>query len=129
MGLSRADISALAQAKSANYCGQFITLRKYAQPLESISRLYLAGGFANYLNVSNAVGIGFIANFPGERVFRAGNAALEGATIMLLSQRLRQRAETLVQSIEHIELESTPDFFEIFVEGCMFKPMPRDLNA
>ena len=125
MGLSRADISALAQAKSANYCGQFITLRKYGQPMEAISRLYLAGGFANYLNVSNAIGIGFIADFPEDSVTRAGNAALEGATIMLLSQELRGRGESLAQNIEHIELETTPDFFEIFVEGCMFKPMPR----
>ena len=127
MGLSRADISALAQAKSANYCGQFITLRRYGQPVEDISRLYLAGGFANYLDVSRAIGIGFIADFPPERVARAGNAALEGATMMLLSQESRQRVEDLVQRIEHIELETTPDFFEIFVEGCMFKPMPRDV--
>ena len=129
MGLSRADISALAQAKSANYCGQYITLREYGEPIERISRLYLAGGFANYLNASSAIGIGFIANFPSDRVERAGNAALEGATIMLLSQEMRQRGEALVQGIDHIELETTPDFFEIFVEGCMFKPMPRDLNA
>ena len=129
MGLSRADISALAQAKSANYCGQFITLRRYGLPIDEISQLYLAGGFANYLNVSNAIGIGFIADFPSERVTRVGNASLEGATIMLLSQRLRQRAESLVKRIEHIELETTPDFFEIFVEGCMFKPMPRDFNG
>ena len=127
MGLSRADISALAQAKSANYCGQFITLRRYGQPVEDISRLYLAGGFANYLDVSRAIGIGFIADFPPERVARAGNAALEGATMLLLSQESRQRVEDLVQRIEHIELETTPDFFEIFVEGCMFKPMPRDV--
>ena len=126
MGLSRSDVSALAQAKSANYCGQYITLRSYGLPVEAISRLYLAGGFANYLDVSSATSIGFIANFPPERVARAGNAAVEGATIMLLSQELRQRAEVLVRGIEHIELETTPDFFEIFVEGCMFKPMPRE---
>ena len=129
MVLSRADISALAQAKSANYCGQFITLRRYGQPVEAISRLYLAGGFANYLDVSRAIGIGFIANFPDERVARAGNAALEGATIMLLSQECRRRIEELVRHIEHIELETTPDFFEIFVEGCMFKPMPREVGS
>ena len=126
MGLSRADISALAQAKSANYCGQYITLRKYGLPVEDISRLYLAGGFANYLDVSRAIGIGFIADFPPERVARAGNAALEGATMMLLSQESRRRVEDLVRRIEHIELETTSDFFELFVEGCMFKPMPRD---
>ena len=127
MGLSRADISALSQAKSANFCGQFITLRRYGLPVSEISRLYLAGGFANYLNVANAVGIGFIADFPSEKVAPVGNAALEGATLMLLSRELRQRAEALVRNVEHIELETTPDFFDIFVEGCMFKPMPRDI--
>ena len=127
MGLSRADISALSQAKSANYCGQFITLRRYGTPLEAISRLYLAGGFANYLNVGNAVNIGFIANFPSKQVAKIGNAALEGATIMLLSYEQRRRVESLVERIEHIELETTPDFFDIFVEGCMFKPMPANV--
>ncbi len=129
MGLSRADISALSQAKSANYCGQFITLRRYGMPLEAISRLYLSGGFANYLNVVNAINIGFIANFPSKQVSKIGNAALEGATIMLLSREQRRRAESLIERIEHIELETTPDFFDIFVEGCMFKSMPTDIVA
>ena len=127
MGVSRADISALSQAKAANYCGQYIALRRYGIPLDAISRLYLAGGFANYLNVSNAKEIGFIANFPSQRVAKIGNAALEGATIMLLSCELRRRVESLVQGIEHIELETTPDFFDIFVEGCMFKSMPAEI--
>jgi uncharacterized 2Fe-2S/4Fe-4S cluster protein (DUF4445 family) len=123
MTLSRADISALAQAKSANYSGQYIILRKYGLPLEDISSLYLAGGFANYIDVKNALDIGFIANFPPERISKVGNAALEGATIMLVSGELRDKMENMVRDIEHVELETTPDFFDIFVDGCMFNPM------
>ena len=26
-------------------------------------------------------------------------------------------------AIEHVELETMPDFFEVFVEGCQIKPM------
>ena len=128
MALSGADISALAQAKSANYAGQYITLRSYGTPSGNVSRLFLAGGFANYVNVANAVAIGFIANFPEDRITKAGNAALEGATILLLSTEMRDRVESLVTKVEHIELETTPDFFDIFVEGCMFKPMPREVG-
>lgn len=124
--LSRADISALAQAKSANYAGQFIVMRNYGETVDKIARLYLAGGFANYVNESNAVAIGFIANLPQERIVKVGNTSLEGATIMLLSTELRKRMETLVLQIEHVELETTPDFFDIFVEGCMFNPMITD---
>ncbi len=123
MALSRADISALAQAKSANYSGQYIVLRNYGVSPAGVARLYLAGGFANYINVGNAVDIGFVANLPEERITKVGNASLEGATIMLLSRTLRSRIEQLVQTIQHIELETTPDFFDIFVEGCMFNPM------
>ncbi len=123
MSLSRADISALAQAKSANYSGQYIVLRKYGVPVDQISRLYLAGGFANYVNVDSAINIGFIANMPPERIVKVGNASLEGATIMLLSGEMRRRMEKMARHIEHIELENTPDFFDIFVEGCLFNPM------
>ena len=90
MALSCADISVLTQAKAANYCGQFIALRHYGRrcgsPPGAVSRLYLAGGFANYLNVDNAAAIGLIAGFPPDRVVKMGNAAPEGATLMLLSQ-------------------------------------------
>lgn len=123
LSLSRADISALAQAKSANYSGQYIALRKYGVPIERISKMYLAGGFANYIDAANAVSIGFVANMPIERIVKVGNASLEGATIMLLSGELRRRMERMARGIEHIELETTPDFFDIFVEGCMFNPM------
>ena len=125
MYVSRSDISALAQAKSANYCGQWIVLRRYGVPVEGISKLHLAGGFANYVNVKNAVDIGFIANIPAEKIAKVGNASLEGATIMLLSRRMRDVAEQMVKRIEHVELETTADFFDIFVEGCMFNPMQR----
>ena len=123
MSLSRADISSLAQAKSANFSGQYIVLRKYGMQLQQVSKLYLAGGFANYIDVDNAIDIGFIPNIPRDRIVKVGNAALEGATIMLLSRTLRANVEDLVCNIEHVELETTPDFFDIFVEGCMFNPM------
>jgi uncharacterized 2Fe-2S/4Fe-4S cluster protein (DUF4445 family) len=44
---------------------------------------------------------------------------------VLLSRRKRRAVESLVKQIEHVELETTPDFFEVFVEGCQFKPMPE----
>jgi uncharacterized 2Fe-2S/4Fe-4S cluster protein (DUF4445 family) len=121
--LSRADISALAQAKAANYCGQAIVLREYGLPIDGFEKLYLAGGFANYVDESNAIDIGFIANMPLDKVEKIGNASLEGAGIMLLSTVKREEIEKLTATIEHVELETAPDFFDFFVEGCHFKPM------
>ena len=121
---SREDASNLAQAKAANYCGQYIVLRHFGCAPEDITTLFLAGGFANYVNLQDAVEIGFLAPVPEANVVKIGNAAVAGATAVLLSEKKRERVEALVNNIEHIELETTPDFFDIFVEGCQFKPMP-----
>jgi len=126
---SREDASNLAQAKAANYCGQFIVMRQFGAGPEDITKLYLAGGFANYVNVQNAVEIGFLAPVPADRIVKIGNASLQGAKEVLLSKSKRQSIESLVKRIEHVELETTPDFFEVFVEGCQFKPMPRELTS
>ena len=121
---SREDASNLAQAKAANYCGQFIVLRHFGIDPRDVSKLYLAGGFANYVEVANAIEIGFLAPVPKDRIIKVGNAALQGAREALLSRPTRESIDSLVKEIEHIELETTPDFFEIFVEACQFKPMP-----
>jgi uncharacterized 2Fe-2S/4Fe-4S cluster protein (DUF4445 family) len=42
---------------------------------------------------------------------------------MLLSTVKREHIEKLTATIEHVELETAPDFFDFFVEGCHFKPM------
>ena len=99
--------------------------RKFGINPRDITKLYLAGGFANYVNVRNAIEIGFLAPVPEECIVKIGNASVQGAKEVLLSRRKRQAAEALVKQIEHVELETTPDFFEVFVEGCQFKPMPE----
>ncbi len=126
---SRADASALAQAKAANTVGQWALLRRLGVDPGEVDRLYLAGGFATYVDVRNAVEIGFLAPVPPERVVKAGNAALRGARELLLSSSARERLEALVRRIEHVELEQVPDFFELFVDGCQLVPIPTRLKA
>ncbi len=124
---SKQDVGNLAQAKAANYCGQFIVMRTAGVEPAQIERLYLAGGFATYLDVRNAVDIGLIAPVPEERVVKVGNAAIDGARALLLDRSKRRIAEERAKRVTHLELETTPDFFEIFVEGCQLKPMPAEL--
>ena len=69
----------------------------------------------------------FSAPVPEANVVKIGNAAVAGATAVLLSDKKRHAIEAFVNNIEHIELETTPDFFDVFVEGCQFKPMPSTL--
>lgn len=126
---SRADASALAQAKAANYCGQVIAMRHFGIEPADLDRLYLAGGFATFVDPRNAIDIGMLAPVPVERIEKVGNAAVEGARIALLSAAERKRIDALAQRIEHVELELEPDFFDLFVDGCRFEPMRLDAAA
>jgi uncharacterized 2Fe-2S/4Fe-4S cluster protein (DUF4445 family) len=90
---------------------------------DQISKLYLAGGFANYVDPASAIEIGFLAPVPADRIVKLGNAAAQGAREMLLSGKKRTSIERLIKTIEHVELETMSDFFEVFVEGCQIKPM------
>lgn len=121
--VSREDASNLAQAKAANGCGQAILLRRLGLAPQDLDRVYLAGGFATHVDVRNAIAIGFLADVRPERVHKVGNASVRGARRLLLSRPHRAALEALVKRIEHVELEMTPDFFELFVEACQFKPL------
>ncbi len=121
---SKEDASNLAQAKAANYSGQLIVMRAAGVDPGDIEHMHLAGGFANYINIDNAIDIGLIAPVPTGWVTKVGNAAIDGARAVLLSQEKRRRLEDMVKGITHIELETTPDFFDIFVEGCQLTRMP-----
>lgn len=121
--LTRRDASELAQAKAANGVGQLLLLRKLGIPASRISRYYLAGAFANKINLDHARRIGLILPIPDERIIRLGNASIEGAKAVLINRTYRDRIESLVRRIEHIELEQESDFFEQFVETTKFKPI------
>ena len=123
IGLTRGDVGALAQAKAANACGQRILMRRLGVSPGQVDRVFLAGAFANALDVHNAVAIGLLAPVPVERVRRVGNAAIRGAKGLLLSRRRRREVEDVLARVEHVELEAEPDFFDLFVDGCRFDPV------
>ena len=118
------DASHLAQAKAANYCGQYLLMKEFGIDPADVSTLYLAGGFANYIDVASAVAIGFLAPVPAERIVKVGNAAMQGAREALLDRTRRAELERVCQQVEHVELETNPEFFNAFVDGCMYNPMP-----
>ncbi|MBL4575376.1 MAG: DUF4445 domain-containing protein [Opitutaceae bacterium] len=122
ISFSESDINELAQAKGANVAGLQIVFKNYGLSLEDIDVSYLAGGFGRYINIDAAKQIGLIPNLPTEKILQVGNAAIEGATIALLSISRRKHLEEMVKNIEHIELETDPDFFDYFVDGCQFLP-------
>ncbi len=117
------DVNELAQAKGANVAGLQTVFSNYGIQYDDLDVFYLAGGFGRHLNVEASKRIGLIPNLPSAKIKQIGNAAIEGACIALLSRTKREELESLVKRVEHCRLETHPDFFDFFVEGCQFKPV------
>jgi uncharacterized 2Fe-2S/4Fe-4S cluster protein (DUF4445 family) len=117
------DVNELAQAKGANVAGLQVVFSNYGLSFDDVAAFYLAGGFGRHLKKDASKRIGLIPNLPDERIVPIGNAAIEGACIALQSVAARDVLEGMVKRVDHCRLETHPDFFEFFVEGCQFKPV------
>ncbi len=117
------DVNELAQAKGANVAGLLTVFSNYGIKFEELDAFYLAGGFGRHVNAAAAKRIGLIPNIDDAKIIQVGNAAIEGASIALLSRAKREELEQLVKRVEHCRLETHPQFFDFFVEGCQFKPV------
>jgi uncharacterized 2Fe-2S/4Fe-4S cluster protein (DUF4445 family) len=121
--LLESDVNELAQAKGANVAGLHAVFSTYGIDFNDIDVFYLAGGFGRHLNIEASKRIGLVPSLASSKIVQAGNTAIEGATIALLSKSKRQELEALVKRVEHCRLETHPSFFNFFVEGCQFKPV------
>lgn len=117
------DVNELAQAKGANAAGLHVIFERYGIRFDELDVFYLAGGFGRHLSVPGAKRIGLIPDIEDEKILQVGNAAIEGACLALLSQTKRAELEDLVKRVTHCRLETHPQFFHYFVEGCQFNPI------
>jgi uncharacterized 2Fe-2S/4Fe-4S cluster protein (DUF4445 family) len=115
------DVNELAQAKGANVAGLHAVFSNYGAAFGDVDVFYLAGGFGRNLDLDAAMRIGLVPSIPPSRCVQVGNAAIEGATLALVSERKRRELEDLVRRVEHCRLETHPQFFDFFVDGCQFQ--------
>ena len=118
--ISQADIRNLQAAKAAIAAGINILLKKHGVDHDGISRVIIAGAFGNYVDPVSAQRIGLIPRVPLERVVSAGNTALEGAKMYLLSRDVREFAVKIPRIVQLYELATEPDFMTEYAEEMIF---------
>jgi uncharacterized 2Fe-2S/4Fe-4S cluster protein (DUF4445 family) len=123
VGLLESDVNELAQAKGANVAGLQVVLDTFGASFDDIGVFYLAGGFGRHLRLEAAQRIGLVPAIDPAKIVQVGNAAIEGATLALLSRGKRAELEETVKRVEHCRLETHPGFFDFFVDGCQFAPI------
>ena len=118
VNLSQKDINEFQLAKAAIAAGLTILAKNLAIELSDIEKIYIAGGFGNYINIENVVETGMI-ELPAEKIHKMGNTALIGAKIFLFSDI--KLTDEILAITRHINLEGDPNFQDIYVDKMLFQ--------
>ena len=114
--LTQSDIREFQLAKAAIAAGLQILLNRLEIALEKIDKIYIAGGFGNFLNLKNVIETGLIET-KEEKIVKLGNTALIGAKMFLFEDARFIRK--ILEKTTHINLEGDPAFQDIYVEKMM----------
>jgi len=120
ISLTAGDVRAVQLCKAAIAAGIGTLLSATHTSLNEISRVYIAGGFGSHLNLMSAAGIGLLPRQLIPRVRVIGNAALAGASRILLSRQDMDAARRIASISSHVELGGNPTFNDLYMEQMMF---------
>jgi uncharacterized 2Fe-2S/4Fe-4S cluster protein (DUF4445 family) len=119
--LTEVDVENIIRAKAALYAGIKTLLTEVGFTMDAIEKVYIAGGFGNYINVERAIILGMLPDIPKERFVFMGNTSITGAYLCLLSEELRKEAEDIASKMTYIELSIYRSFMDEYM-SALFLP-------
>lgn len=117
IALNQKDINEFQLAKAAIAAGLVILCKSLSIDLMDIQKVYIAGGFGNFITIPHLYQTGMI-ELPEERIHKMGNTALIGAKILLFNDS--SIAENILSKTGHINLEGESDFQNTYVDKMLF---------
>ena len=126
VSVSQSDIRNLQLAKSAVKTGLDYLLARFStfspkKISEPGMRFFLAGGFGSRIDIEESVRIGLLPSSLLGGVSQIGNAALFGASAILFSEKLKEKARLLSKKSTQINLAAVPDFQQKFLGNIDFE--------
>jgi uncharacterized 2Fe-2S/4Fe-4S cluster protein (DUF4445 family) len=119
--LCEADLKSVLRTKAALCAAAEAMLRAVGLPLGAVARVYVAGGFGNFLDLRSALTIGLFPPFPLSRFVPLGNASLAGAIGALRNRRRWREALELAPATLYHDLSADPAFMELY-QRALFLP-------
>jgi uncharacterized 2Fe-2S/4Fe-4S cluster protein (DUF4445 family) len=124
--LTGPDIENVLRAKAAIYAGVSVLLREVGLAPDAIRKVYIAGGFGNFLDVEKAIILGMLPDMPLEKFVFLGNTSVTGAYLCLVSDDLRKEAESIAARMTYMELSVSRAFMDEYM-SALFLPH-TDIN-
>jgi uncharacterized 2Fe-2S/4Fe-4S cluster protein (DUF4445 family) len=118
--ISQKDIRELQLAKGAIRTGIDMLLAETGVEVRALKKIRLAGNFGSGVDIGKTIRIGLIPEVDIEKVDVVGNAALRGASLVLVSREYRQKAVSIYRRCRFLELAAKPEFQMHFASSMYF---------
>ncbi len=118
--LTQKDIRQIQLAKGAVRSGIDLIMEAGGITAGDLDKIYVAGGFGNYLRPAHMERIGLIPPGTAPKIFFCGNASIDGSTALLVDKDTRAYIETGLKEMTYVELASQPKFMKHFVKSLQF---------
>ena len=115
--IAQPDIDNLIRSKAGIYAAIAVLMDSLEVTPDQLDSVYLAGGFGNYLDVTNAVTIGMLPDIPAERIKFVGNTSAAGAKTSLMSVEALRMTEEIASKMTYFDLLTNPDYMDEFVKA------------
>ena len=114
------DIENLKRSKGAIYSAIIALLNKVDMRISDVTKIYIAGGFGNYLNIENAIFIGLLPDTDRSVYEFIGNSSLAGARMALLSREALEKTNAIYKNITYLDLSSEPNYMDEYIASLFF---------
>ena len=113
--LTQKDVRDFQLARSAIVSAWEILCKEFNCSAEEIDDVYIAGAFGNYIRPETALKLALVPNVGINHIHFIGNAALEGARMVLVNKSYLEFTQELLQKTKFMELGGRTDFQESFI--------------
>lgn len=114
------DVRAVQLAKSAVVSGIYKLAEECNVNIDDIDTFYIAGGFGSHLNVENAEYIGLIPKGFAQKAKVLGNAAIDGASELLMNKESRIKIRNIANSCRNVNLGGNERFNKLYIKNMSF---------
>ena len=118
---TESDINSLILSKGAIYAGFTVLLNEAGLDFSMVDRIWIAGGFGQYLDIDKAVTIGMLPDVDRSKFSYMGNSSVGGGYMALLSDRYRKDAHLISNNMTYIDFSSNTRFMDEFT-SALFLP-------
>lgn len=125
--ITEVDIKNIIRTKAAVYAACSVLLKSTNYTLNDVDRIYIAGGFGNYLDAEKAILLGLLPDVHLNKFKFIGNGAVAGARLVLLSREKQKEVEEIFKKMTYLELSVSNTFMNEFTSALFLPHTDIDL--